>query len=251
MTDHTVSSIESLRLDVDGQGVHYLKAGSGPPLVLLHGGTSDSQDWTETIDALSHSYTIYAPDMIGYGQSDSSKDSYCLSDFVAFTQRFIQKLELARPALVGHSLGGRICLELALRHPELLHSLVLVDTAGFGRLAWWGTLLAATAFGVRRFLRRPQPFPKLAREEGEDRSWRCDDRLPSLKLSTLVVWKRRDPYFSLAGALKAVKLIPKVRLEVFSGWGHAPHKAQPLAFNNLLLEFLDNDQPHPSNRPLF
>jgi pimeloyl-ACP methyl ester carboxylesterase len=96
------------------------------------------------------------------------------------------------------------------------------------------------AYGTRKALRRPQPFPKLKRERGEDRSWRCVDRLTSLKLPTLVIWKRRDPYFALSGALKAVRLIPKVRLEVFSGWGHAPHVQQRSTFNNLLLEFLDN-----------
>jgi pimeloyl-ACP methyl ester carboxylesterase len=122
----------------------------------------------------------------------------------------------------------------------LIHRLVLVDTIGFGKLAWWGGFLATIAWGVRKLLRRPQPFPKLGREDGEDRSWSCLDRLPSLKLPTLLVWKHRDPYFSLAGARKATNLIPRVRLEVFSGWGHAPHKQQRATFNSVLLEFLDN-----------
>jgi pimeloyl-ACP methyl ester carboxylesterase len=234
----TTGSIKSHTLDMDGHNIHYLKAGSGPPVVLLHGGTSDSQDWTDTIDALSHSYTLYAPDMIGYGLSASEQDSYYLADFAKFTQGFINKLGLARPALVGHSLGGRVCLEVAFRHPELIQSIVLIDTMGFANLAWWGAFLAATAWGIRKALGRPQPYPRFLMDDGENRSWRCLDKLPSLKLPTLLVWHRRDPYFSLSGALAAANLIPHVRLEIFPGFGHAPHKREKDTFSKLLFNFL-------------
>lgn len=233
------SSIQTLKLDVDGHRIHYLRAGSGPDVVLLHGGASDSQDWAETMDALSHSYTLYAPDMIGYGQSDRKKDSYYLSDFVRATHGLIQKLGLNSIALVGHSLGGRVCLEIALRYPELVSGLVLIDTVGFSKLAWWGTFLGAAAWGLRKILRRPQPYPKFLQEQGEDRDWKCVDRLPSLKVPTLVVWNQRDPYYSIADALKATKLIPEVTLEIFPHYGHAPHKQNRQYFNNLLLGFLN------------
>jgi pimeloyl-ACP methyl ester carboxylesterase len=62
------SVIEKLELKIGERQAHYLKAGSGPPVVLIHGGASDSNDWIETMVPLSDSYTLYAPDMLGYGK---------------------------------------------------------------------------------------------------------------------------------------------------------------------------------------
>jgi pimeloyl-ACP methyl ester carboxylesterase len=234
----TKSTVESLKVEVDGQQIHCLKAGSGPPIVLMHGGASNSQDWAETIDALSHSYTLYAPDMIGYGLSDKSKESYYLSDFVKVTQGLFQKLGLSSMALVGHSLGGRVCLEIAFLYPDVVTGLVLVNTMGFAKVAWWGSSLAAAAWTIRKVLGRPQPYPKFLIEPNEDRNWRCLDRLPSLKVPTLLVSSRRDPYFSISGAFKAMRLIPHARLEVFPGYSHTPHMQRRESFNRLLLSFL-------------
>jgi pimeloyl-ACP methyl ester carboxylesterase len=121
------SVIQSLNLKIGERKAHYLKAGSGCPVVLLHGGASDSRDWTETMPALSQSYSLYAPDMLGYGLTDRDKPGYYLSEFVDFTFDFIQTLGLDSVALVGHSIGGRVCLEIALQHPEKVRRLVLID----------------------------------------------------------------------------------------------------------------------------
>ena len=93
--------------------VHYLKAGCGSPVLFLHGGASDSRDWLGTGEALSRSYSLYAPDLPGFGLSDKPKDAYHISDFIEFILGFIRELNLDSPVLVGHSLGGRLCLEIA------------------------------------------------------------------------------------------------------------------------------------------
>lgn len=221
--------------------MHYLKAGIGSPVVLLHGGASDSKDWVETMTALSQSYTFYAPDMLGYGLSDRDKPGYYLSEFVDFTFDFIQKLALDSIALVGHSLGGRVCLEIALKHPEKVRRLVLIDTVGFARLARWGTFLGAAAYFIRRALGRQQPYPRFLIKDGEDKDWRCLDKLTTLKVPTLVIWSSRDPYYPLKEAIRAKHLIPGVHFEVFQGYGHAPHAKNRDQFNNLLLSHLDHD----------
>jgi len=235
-------SIESGGVRIDGHRAHYLKAGSGRPVVLLHGGASDSRDWVGTMDALSGSHAFYAPDLIGYGLSDKSKDGYYLSDFVEFVLGFTEALGLTRPVLVGHSLGGRVCLEIALRRPEKIQSLVLVDAAGFSRLARWGTFMGTVIWGVRKLLRRPQPFPKFMQENGGYGHWMCLEELPTLSVPTLVVWSRHDPYYSLAGAIRAVKLMPEARLEILPCYGHAPHVRKREDFNRLLQGFLNNGQ---------
>lgn len=232
------STIQSLKIKADGHIAHYLKAGSGPSVVLLHGGASDSRDWVKTMTALSHLYTLYAPDLLGYGLSASTRSSYYLSEFVEFTLAFLREINLERHYLVGHSIGGRVCLEIALRHPEMVRRLVLIDTVGFGRLARWGMYIGAVMYYLRKMLRIKQPYPRFLKEDGEDKDWRCTERLRELKIPTLVVWNSRDPYYPVVQALEAWKLMPHAQLEVFSGYGHAPHVKERGYFNSLLLDFL-------------
>jgi pimeloyl-ACP methyl ester carboxylesterase len=235
------NTIQSLKTRADGHMAHYLKAGSGPPVVLLHGGASDSEDWVETMTVLADSYTVYAPDMLGYGSSDRAKSSYYLSEFVEFTLAFFREMNLEHHYLVGHSIGGRICLEIALRHPELVRRLVLIDTMGFGKLTRRGIYMGAFMYYLRKMLRIEQPYPRFLKADGEDRDWRCNERLSELEMPTLVIWNSRDPYYPVAQALRAKEQIPLGRLEIFSGYGHAPHVKNRGYFNSLLLDFLKHD----------
>jgi pimeloyl-ACP methyl ester carboxylesterase len=144
---------------------------------------------------------------------------------------------------VGHSLGGRICLEIALQHPEKIRRLVLIDSAGLAKLARWGRFLGAAAYGIRKFMGKPQPYPRFLIKDGEDKDWSCQDRLKTLKVPTLVIWSSRDPYYPLSQAIRAKSLIPGVRFEIFPGYGHAPHAKNREYFNNLLLSYLNHNQP--------
>jgi len=64
--------------------MHYLKAGNGSPVILFHGDANDSQDWMGIMDTLSHRYSLYAPDLIGFGRRDRMKSGYYLSGFIRF-----------------------------------------------------------------------------------------------------------------------------------------------------------------------
>ena len=96
-------------------------------------------------------------------------------------------------------------------------------------------------WAVRKLLRQPQPYPTFLTREGEDGHWICLDELPGLRVPTLIIWKRYDPYFPLSLAIRARELIPGARLAVFPGYGHAPHKQKGDSFNRLLMSFLDSD----------
>ena len=233
--------IESLKLNVNEHQAHYLKAGSGPPVVFIHGGASDSQDWVSTMNALSHRYSLYAPDMIGFGQSSRNEAGYYLSDFSEFILGFMETLGLENPVLVGHSLGGRLCLEIALQHPEKVRKLVLVHASGLGKISRLGTVFFTAFWAIRQVLRRPQPYPKFLARDGEESHWLCLDELPSLRTPTLIIWKRFDPYLPLSIARRAAELIRGSRLEILPGYGHAPHEQNKDAFNRLLLDFIEND----------
>lgn len=235
----SANGVETLTLKVGDDSIFLRKAGEGPPVLLLHGGACDSADWVETMVPLSGSYTFYAPDLVGYGQSDRNRDGYYLSDFTDSTKGLIEALGLDSPlVIVGHSLGGRVALDIALNHPDKVRKLALIDTTGFSRLARWGSFLGTMAYLIRRLLGRPQPYPRFMMENGAVPDWVCLDRLPELKMPTLILWNRRDPYYTVKGALRAKELMPQAQLEIMPRYGHAPHRTERDSFNKLLAAFL-------------
>lgn len=235
----STNGVETLTLKVGDDNIFLRKAGKGPPVLLLHGGACDSSDWVETMVPLSGSYTFYAPDLVGYGQSDRNRDGYYLSDFTDSTRGLIEALSLDSPlVIVGHSLGGRVALDIALNHPDKVRKLALIDTTGFSRLARWGSFLGTMAYLIRRLLGRPQPYPRFMMENGAVPDWVCLDRLPELKIPTLILWNRRDPYYTVKGALRAKELMPQAQLEIMPRYGHAPHRTERDSFNKLLAAFL-------------
>jgi pimeloyl-ACP methyl ester carboxylesterase len=233
------TDIASVRLEVDGRGTHYLKSGSGPPVVLVHGGASDCRDWVPTMTTLKDRYTFYAPDLIGFGRSDRDKKGYYLSDFSDFLLRFIDALQLEKPALVGHSFGGRVCLDAALKRHDGIRRLIIMDASGLGKISRLGSALFTFFWALRKVMHRPQPFPKFLSKEGEDYNNVRDEALRGLKTPTLIVWKRYDPYMPVKIARRAAQLIPGAKLVVIPGCGHAPNKQDCEEFSKILADFLD------------
>lgn len=232
------NAMESLWLNVDGRRSHYLKTGGGPPVILLHGGASDCRDWLPTMETLAGRFTLYAPDLPGFGESDRDEKGYYLGDFTDFLLGFIEALKIEKPALVGHSFGGRVCLDAALKDQDRISRLVLADSSGLAKISWLGNALFAGFSGLRSMLGKRQPFPKFLAKEGEDYNRVADNVLRGLKVPTLIVWKRHDLYLPAAIGRRAAKLIPGAKLVVLPGFGHAPNKQDREAFNKLLVEFI-------------
>jgi pimeloyl-ACP methyl ester carboxylesterase len=234
------TGIESLRLEVNGHRVRYLKAGSGPPVVLLHGGASDSRDWIPTMEALADRFGFYAPDLLGFGESDRKESGYYLYEYSDFIVGFMEKLQLEKAALVGHSFGGRVCLDTAIKYRERADKIILIDSAGLGKISRLGNVLHTGFWALRKLFNKPQPFPKFLAAEGEDYNHVGDEALRQLTTPTLLVWKRYDPYLPISIARRTAKLIPGARLVEVPGIGHAPNKQNRPAFHRLMLEFLDH-----------
>ncbi|MCX7912542.1 MAG: alpha/beta fold hydrolase, partial [Dehalococcoidales bacterium] len=193
---------------------YYLKAGSGSPVVLVHGGASDSRDWIATMAFLADRFALYAPDLIGFGQSEKDEAGYYLSDFSDFLLGFIEALGLKRPALVGHSFGARVCLDAAIKQPAAVSRLVLTDAAGLGKISPLGSALFTANWKVRKLLNQPLPYPKFLTREGESYDYVDEDALRRLGVPTLIIWKRYDPYLPVSFGERAHRLIPGSRLVI-------------------------------------
>ena len=125
--------VEEQNIDVDGLHIRYLSAGTGPPLVLLHGAGDNALDWQWVMPPFAATYRVYAPDLPGSPNSARPAVDYSPAYFERFVAAFVDALEIRQATFVGNSLGGLIALRLALSEPARVTALVLVDSAGLGR----------------------------------------------------------------------------------------------------------------------
>jgi pimeloyl-ACP methyl ester carboxylesterase len=240
------ANIESREINIKGRRIHYLQFGQGKPVVLLHGGASDSREWQPLMRYSASRpgeacYAFYAPDLPGFGESARDEKGYYLPDFTGFLLGFIDLLKLGRPALAGHSFGARVCLDAAAQPGTDISKLILIDASGLGKVSLFGRFLFAFFGVLRTILRKPQPHPKFLTKEGVDWNYVGDDALKSLKIPTLLIWKNPDPYMPIRNARRAERLIPGAKLVVLNGYGHAPHQQKNNEpFNKVLLDFLDS-----------
>jgi pimeloyl-ACP methyl ester carboxylesterase len=118
-------------IDVDGARIHYLDEGAGPALLLIHGLGGQLHNFTHSLlGKLKHDFRVVILDRPGSGYSTRPADASATISAQARTiSRFCQALDLGRPLIVGHSLGGAIALALALNHQEQVAGLALLAPA--------------------------------------------------------------------------------------------------------------------------
>jgi len=120
-------------LPAHGTDVHYVRAGSGPPVVLLHGVLGSHRSWAQLVSLLAEDFTLIAPDLLGHGDSSTPRGDYSLGAHAGGLRDLLDELGVQRATLVGHSLGGGVALQFAWLFPERVERLVLVSSGGLGR----------------------------------------------------------------------------------------------------------------------
>jgi pimeloyl-ACP methyl ester carboxylesterase len=127
-----LAGLSKHELDAGGHRiVYYDGGGGGVPLVLLHGFTGSKENWLESARYLTPHFRVIAPDLPGWGESEHRDDQgYQISEQAQRVAEFLDALHLPQVHLVGHSMGGHIAGMFAVRYPERLKSLTLVDSAG-------------------------------------------------------------------------------------------------------------------------
>jgi len=113
--------------NVGGVRLHYVEAGSGPPVVLLHGFPETHRSWDAQLPALSPKHRVVAPDLRGYGESDRPEAGYDIDTLADDVAGLVRHLDDGPVSLVGHDWGGAIAWHTAARHPELVSRLIVID----------------------------------------------------------------------------------------------------------------------------
>lgn len=252
---------------VFGQKIHYVEAGSGPTVILLHGLGGSTQVWQFNIAALAEKYHVVVPDQIGFGKSDKPLVNYRIRTYVDFLDQFCKQLKIERATLIGNSMGGWIAAMFTAAFPDRVDKLVLVDAAGYAPLKDFDTrtiyglnpttregmkVLVAKVFYNKAFQTDAAIDLAMAARlsagdgytinsitesiiRGEDY---VDNVVKTIKRPTLIVWGREDGLLALADGERFNKDIAGSKLIVFDQCGHAPNVEKPGEFNAAVLKFL-------------
>ena len=255
---------------VYGAKVHYVDAGTGSPVILLHGLADDIGVWESVIPALAAKHRVIALDQIGFGRSDKLLLSYRVTTFVDFLDGFLNELKIDRASVVGNSLGGWVAADFALAHPDRVDRLVLCDAAGYAavvknmnpralsalRLASRDDIryLGPLTFHDKRFYEDVDLAFKQRVTAGDSYTVKqvlesmvrgedvLDGRVGAIHRPTLILWGRDDKIIPLNFAERLHKEIAGSRLEVIDNCGHMPHVECPDNFNHALLKFFGDEQ---------
>ncbi|HWX97815.1 MAG TPA: alpha/beta fold hydrolase [Solirubrobacteraceae bacterium] len=121
------------QIELHGRRVIYRIAGSGPPVVLIHGMLNSSSHWRSVALSLADEYTVVAPDLIGHGDSAAPRGDYSLGAHAASIRDLLSAIGIDRATIVGHSLGGGVAMQFFYQFPQRVERLVLVSSGGLGR----------------------------------------------------------------------------------------------------------------------
>ena len=257
----------SKEITVFGQKIHYVEAGSGPTVILLHGLGGSTQAWMFNIAPLAEKYHVVVPDQIGFGKSDKPLVNYRIRTYVDFLDQFCKQLKIERASLVGNSMGGWIAAAYTAAFPDRVDKLVLVDAAGYAPpkdldVRTFYSLNPTTREGTKVLLSKVfygKAFQTDAAIEqaiaarlaagdgytiksitesiirGEDF---LDDTVKTIKRPTLIIWGRQDGLVPLAQGEHLNKDIAGSKLIVLDQCGHIPNLEKAGEFNAAVLKFL-------------
>jgi pimeloyl-ACP methyl ester carboxylesterase len=130
------AAIESRFREVGGIKIHYLTAGHGPAVILLHGYTQTSRMWRPLISKLTDKFTVVAPDLPGIGDSDIPKDGLDMKTAAIRIHALAKSLGISKTRVVGHDIGLMVAYAYAAQFPSEVEKLVVMDAFLPGVAGW-------------------------------------------------------------------------------------------------------------------
>ena len=255
-------------INIDENKIRYLESGnSDNTLVLIHGLGASANRWEYVIPHFEKNYRVIVPDLIGFGYSDKPLVDYTTDFFSEFLKKFLEKLDIKNPVLIGSSLGGQIIAEYTLNNNNAVKKLIMISPSGVMKhstAALDAYVMAAlypsqetakSAFEmmsgssknidpkiVEGFVKRMRlPNAKMAFMStllGLKNSQILTEKLSSITVPTMVVWGELDPVIPVKYADSIVSTIKDCRFYRMDGCGHTPYVEVPETFVKIVMEFL-------------
>lgn len=244
----------------------YLRSGSGPTFVLVHGYLGGAEQWRREIEHFSGHYDVIAANLPGFGTAADRSGCATIEGMAEAVHMLLDELKVGEYMLLGHSMGGMIVQEMARMRPERVRGLVLYGTGPLGLMPDRFEPLAASrerllADGVEATSRRigatwfkrgaeARAYPLVAEigakanpqaaeaALGAMGAWDGRQALRLLTMPTLVIWGDADRSYRWPQVETLWTNLPDVRLSVIPGAAHAAHLEKPEIFHSLVEDFL-------------
>lgn len=258
-------------IEIEGLKICYEETGTedGEPVVILHGWGCDHTTVKSIGDCLASKMKVFSIDLPGHGKSDEPKEIWGSDNFADIIWKFISKLGIENPSLIGHSFGGRTILAMASEAgSRKINKIVLVDAAGITpkrTLKYYYKVYSYKAFkklvktllgnekGQRLIEKRlkkkgsadyqsatPMMRAIMSKCINED----LRKRFPNIKASTLLIWGENDTATPVSDAKIMEKGIPDAGLVTFPNCGHYSFLDNPYGFKSVLREFFKPELNH-------
>jgi pimeloyl-ACP methyl ester carboxylesterase len=263
-------------VQIGSKKIRYIDAGSGIPLVFIHGFGSSVFSWRKNIEPISRHHRVCAPDLPGFGYSDKPLDAdYSIDAYADFIVQFMDHLHIRQAILVGHSLGGGIALLTSLKYPSRVKALVLLDAEAYPitpplmlRVAKLPVIRSVIhrAIGewvVRISLKRSYYDHSLITDSLVDEYYRpfltengkaapirvlqamdfeklkdLPRRYRRIRKKVLIIWGKEDRISRIHLAHKLKKDLPYARLKIIPASGHLVQEEKSEFVNRAILNFV-------------
>lgn len=260
--------MEEKFIKVGDYKIRYLEEGcSDQNLILLHGLGGYAERWRNVMPYLSKKYHLFAPDLIGFGQSDKPSVDYTMELFIKFTFEFLEAVGIKKTNMMGTSLGGQVVVECAATQNNIIEKIVLIAPAGVMKKstpALDAYTMAAlypsretikTAYqmmageqrqvsedSIDNFIQNmSRPNAKmvfLSTLLGLKNAPDISEKLNTIKVPTLIIWGEDDKLIPLEYAQHFVSSINHCQFVVMRQCGHAPHVEEPGKLADIVTKFL-------------
>lgn len=269
-------------IDLDGRSTHYIQRGEGEPIILIHGFNLDLNTWTNNFDALAANHSVYAIDLWGSGYSTREPMDPGYPLYTEQLRLFMDALVIDKATLVGHSIGGGTAISFAVKYPDRVDRLVLVDPTGIPnppplrskfftlpgvgefllsinnnyfrrknlRDLWFhekDRLTAKVFDGLTQFQKvegSSEILLQILRKDFFHTLSKEIHRLSLLSIPTLIVWGRHDVSIPLEVGQEMHRILEGSVFEVIENGGHMPNWDAPDQFNQVVLAFLGEPLAH-------
>lgn len=222
-----------------------------PIMLILHGWKRSLIEWLTIAKVLEEKYQVVLLDLPGFGQTGMPQKPFSIYDYATFVEHFLDKLEIKKVSLMGHSFGGRIGIILSAQ-TKRIENLLLIDAAGIEKRSPVAKMKIAF-FKIAKVI-LPKKFVEGLRMQlgspdyksagamrtiflkviNEDLSY----LLPDIAIPTLIVWGEMDTEVPLWKTQQMKKQIPHAKLRVVWGADHSPYLGKPKIFNEIIKEYL-------------